>query len=196
VEAVTFTSELEQQVRQFFGKPWKRRDGLVVPDAEDVALSNDGVDLEAAVLYADLAESTRLVAEKKDVFAAAVYKSFLYCAARIIERRGGVVTAYDGDRVMGVFIGDSKRTEAARAALGINHATKKIVMPALKAKYTSSEYVVRHCVGTSAGCWSRAPVFAARTTWCGWDERRTVLRVSPRFASDIRPSSAPRSTPA
>jgi class 3 adenylate cyclase len=144
---MTLKSDLEQQVKLFFTKQWSRRDGVVVPDAEDVKLSNDGVDLEAVVLYADLAESTHLVSNKKDIFAAAVYKSFLYCAARIIERRGGTVTAYDGDRVMGVFVGNAKRSEAARAALNINHATKKIVMPALKAKYTSSEYVVQHCVG-------------------------------------------------
>jgi class 3 adenylate cyclase len=144
---MTFISDLEQQVKMFFTKRWTRRDGVVVPEADDVSLSNDGVDLQAAVLYADLADSSQLVSSKKDVFAAAVYKSFLYCAARIIERRGGNVTAYDGDRVMGVFIGKAKRSEAARAALNINHATKEIVMAALKAKYTRSSYVVQHCVG-------------------------------------------------
>src|SRR4051812_36873707 len=62
-------------------------------------LSNDAVEIDGTVLYADLAESTPLVKGYKDWFAAEVYKNYLYCAARIIRLRGGVITAYDGDRV-------------------------------------------------------------------------------------------------
>jgi class 3 adenylate cyclase len=146
----SFSSELQKQVEQFFRDSWARRDGQVVPETTGVKLYNDAVDLDAVVLYADLAESTQLVERKKDTFAAEVYKSFLYCAARIIELRNGVVTAYDGDRVMGVFIGKNKRTSAARAALNINYAATKIIMPALKSRYTKSDYVLRHCVGVDA----------------------------------------------
>lgn len=147
---MALVSDLERTVGRFFRESWSRRDGVTVPEAENVRLYNDGVDLDAVVLYADLAESTRLVDKKKDTFAAEVYKAFLYCAARIIEHRGGSVTAYDGDRIMGVFIGKGKNTAAARAALNINHAAKKIVMPALKTTYTKSDYVLGHCVGIDA----------------------------------------------
>lgn len=155
---VTLAEQLEKEITTFFKSAWQRRDGQKVPDADDVALYNVGVDLDATILYADLAESTQLVRRKRDTFAAEVYKAFLYSSARIIEARGGVVTAYDGDRVMGVFIGNGKNSAAARAALTINYAAKKLVMPALKKSYPKSDYVLRHCVGIDT-----SKVMVART---------------------------------
>ena len=55
-------------------------------------------------------------------FAAEVYKAFLRCAARIIRAEGGAITAYDGDRVMAVFVGEGKNTAAVRCALKVHWA--------------------------------------------------------------------------
>jgi class 3 adenylate cyclase len=90
-----------------------------VPNAEDLRLnSNHAKDLNAAtVLYADLDGSTDMVDTKKWEFSAEIYKTFLKCASDIIKDEGGVITAYDGDRVMAVFTGSSKNTSAARCAL-------------------------------------------------------------------------------
>lgn len=49
----------------------------------------------------------------KPHFAAEIYKSYLHCASKIIRCENGVITAFDGDRVMGIFIGDLKNTSAA-----------------------------------------------------------------------------------
>lgn len=83
----------------------------------------------------------------EDWFAAEVYKSYLYCAAKIIRASGGIVTAYDGDRVMGVFIGDSKNTNAAKCGLQINWATQKIVSTKLTSKYPESSFTLQQRVG-------------------------------------------------
>ncbi|MEX2374925.1 MAG: adenylate/guanylate cyclase domain-containing protein, partial [Dehalococcoidia bacterium] len=115
--------ELDQFARDTYATAWNRRDGSKVPDSKSVTFGNDAVDLDATILYADLAESTHLVKGYKDWFAAKVYKTFLYNAAKIIRMRGGEVTAYDGDRVMAVFIGKSKNTSAAKCALQINYST-------------------------------------------------------------------------
>ena len=80
-------------------------------ESRHLRFGNDGVNLAATVLYADLSGSTRLVDTKKATFAAEVYKTYLACAARIVKNEGGAVTAYDGDRVMAVFINkDNKNT--------------------------------------------------------------------------------------
>jgi len=73
------------------------------------------VKLDATVLYADMSGSTKLVdAFTSPKFPAEVYKCYLSCAAKIIKAGGGSITAYDGDRVMAVFLGDSKNSSAAR----------------------------------------------------------------------------------
>lgn len=105
--------ELNGYVQSVLDEQWERRQGQKVPDPEGLPLKNLAVELDATVLYADLAASTKMTKGYKDWFAAEVYKSYLYCAAKIIRARGGSMTAYDGDRVMGVFIGSSKNTDAA-----------------------------------------------------------------------------------
>ena len=67
-------------------------------------LGNDAVGIDTTVLYADISGSTHLVDNHTAGFAAEIYQSYLACAARIITYECGVITAYDGDRVMGVFV--------------------------------------------------------------------------------------------
>ena len=98
--------DLEADVWDIFNSRWSARDGTVVPEADDLRLSNDAVKFaEAAVLYADLAEPTALADEKADWFAAEVYKTFLHCASKIIRSMNGEITAFDGDRNHGRFPG-------------------------------------------------------------------------------------------
>ncbi|MCG3575285.1 adenylate/guanylate cyclase domain-containing protein [Ralstonia solanacearum] len=109
--------------------------------------SNHAKDLDAAtVLYADLDGSTDMVNTKKWEFSAQIYKTFLKCASDIIKNEGGVITAYDGDRVMAIFTGDSKNTSAARCALKINSAVQDIIQPTIAKKW-NTDFVLRHVVG-------------------------------------------------
>jgi len=154
---VALTEDLTKEIENIFATSWQERDGQNVPEAEDVKLGNDAVKLQATVLYADLAESTSLVDGYKPWFAAEVYKSYLHCASKIIRDEGGVITAFDGDRVMAVFIGDLKNAAAARSALKINHALVNIINPAIKAKFSTS-YAAKHSVGVDTSA-----LFVART---------------------------------
>ncbi|MFC7495503.1 MULTISPECIES: hypothetical protein [unclassified Nocardioides] len=155
---MTLKDELETYVQNVLDEQWQRRQGQKVPDPEDLPLKNVAVELDATVLYADLAGSTKMVKGYKDWFAAEVYKSYLYCAAKIIRARGGSITAYDGDRVMGVFIGDSKNTDAAKCGLQISWATKNIVTAKLNKKYPKTAFTVKQRVGIDT-----SKLFIART---------------------------------
>jgi len=124
--------DLASEVGVIVRSAWSVREGEVVPDTPDIKLGNEGVTLDATVLYADIDGSTNMVDSKPAQFAAEVYKTYLLCAARLIKSEGGVITAYDGDRVMAVFIGKSKNTSAVRCALKIKSAVKEIINPALR----------------------------------------------------------------
>jgi class 3 adenylate cyclase len=156
--AVTLSDDLTQNVKDIFKTSWQERDGQKVPEADYVKLGNDAVKLQGTVLYADLAESTNLVDGYKPQFAAKIYKSYLHCASKIIRSEGGVITAFDGDRIMAVFIGDSKDASAARCALKINHAVIEIINPAMKVQYPNGTYRVKHSVGVDT-----SDIFIART---------------------------------
>lgn len=151
-------ADLEDAVARIFREAWESRDGRVVPEPEDLALGNSAVEFDrATILYADLSGSTKPVDAEDWTFAAEIYKAYLHCAATIIRDEGGEIVSYDGDRVMGVFIGDPQTTPAAKAGLKINYAVQKIVNPALLKQYAKS-YKVKQVVGIDT-----SPIRAART---------------------------------
>ena len=150
--------ELTDEVEKIFAEKWSTREGKKVPESEDLALGNDAVKLDGTVLYADLDDSTSLVDCHKPAFAAEIYKAYLNCAAKIIRSEGGVITSYDGDRIMAVYIGGSKNTSAAYSALKINYAVTKIINPILKESYPKKDYLVKQVVGIDT-----SNLFVART---------------------------------
>jgi class 3 adenylate cyclase len=150
--------DLKAETAAIFGESWSKRDGTVVPETEALNLTNDAVELEGTVLYADLSDSTSLVNTSQACFAAEIYKAYLHCAAKIVRSDGGTITAYDGDRIMAVFIGNAKNTAAVRAALKINFARLHIINPAIKSQYSTNTYELHHTVGIDT-----SKLFVART---------------------------------
>ncbi|MBA8907504.1 adenylate/guanylate cyclase domain-containing protein [Aminobacter ciceronei] len=156
---MALADDIKAEVTKIFKDQWSRRTGQVVPEPESISLSNEAVEFEqATVLYADLSGSTAMVDGKKWWFAAEVYKTFLHCAAKLVRAEGGSITSYDGDRIMGVFIGDYQCTRAARCGLKINFAVQKIVNPALAARYPDANYSAKQVVGIDV-----SSIRAART---------------------------------
>ena len=126
--------DLTQEIDTIARSQWEITDGRVVPETENIGLGNKGVRIDAAMLYADLADSTELASHSHTI-AAEVYKGFLLCGTRIILHRGGYIRSFDGDRVMGVFIGDSKNTSAVKAALNIKYVFDELLVPRFKQQY-------------------------------------------------------------
>ena len=179
--------DLNSEVKKILKESWTTRQGRVVPDPEDLGLGNDAVLLDGTVLYADLNGSTKLVEKKKPEFAAEVYKCFLTCAARIIRAEGGEITAYDGDRIMAVYLGDSKNTAAASTALKINYSVTKLINPAIRNQYPSTSYTVRHVVGIDT-----SSLFVARIGVRGDNDLVWVGRAA-NYAAKLSDGASPPS---
>jgi class 3 adenylate cyclase len=139
--------DLTSNVGQIFHSQWKTRDGRVVPESTDIGLGNDAVELDATVLYADIDGSTAMVDQLVPRIAAELYKAYLICTAKIITSEGGAITAYDGDRIMAVFLGAAKTPSAVRTGLKIHFATKQIVMPAFQRQYPDNSFTLQQTVG-------------------------------------------------
>lgn len=138
---------LTADVNKIFQSSWSETNAQIVPIPTSIGMGNHTKLLkEAVVFYADLDGSTSMVDSMKWEFSAEIYKTFLHCAAKIIKEEDGVITAYDGDRVMAIFIGDNKYDSAVRAALKIKWAVINIIQPAMKAMYKTS-FVINHVVG-------------------------------------------------
>jgi adenylate cyclase len=146
---MAFIDAISSEVDGILSQTWDLRSGTTVPETMNVTLAGGSVKLEATMLYADLADSTSIAMYDRRV-AARLFKAFLASVSRIIRERGGYVRSFDGDRVMGVFVGEYKNTSAAKAALNINHVFVDVIKPKLMAKYdvfNNGTYQLGHCVG-------------------------------------------------
>lgn len=185
---VVSSNDLEVFVEKIFREQWNTREGRVVPNPTDLQLGNNAVEFDrATILYADLSGSTKLVDSSGWMFAAEVYKSYLHCAASIIRSEGGEIVSYDGDRVMGIFIGKTQTTPAIRAGLKINYAVLKIINPLLQKKY-STEYAVKQVVGIDT-----SPIRAARTGVRGYNDLVWVGRAA-NYAAKLTDLDLPERT--
>jgi|HubBroStandDraft_4_1064222.scaffolds.fasta_scaffold218173_2 adenylate cyclase len=146
---MALADDIKTDVDGVLNQTWDVREGEVVPTTEKIALAGGGVKLDATMLYADLADSTELAMWDRRV-AARLFKAFLACSSRLIRAQGGEVRSFDGDRVMGVFLGKYKNTSAAKCALQINWAFQKLIKPKFEAKYEAlrnGTYKLAHCTG-------------------------------------------------
>lgn len=147
---MTLRDDITKYVHDTFVSTWSTTEGRNVPSPESsIGLGNVAVKISATVLYADLADSTGLVKSHEKEFAAEIYKSYIYAAAKLIRNAGGSVTAYDGDRVMGVFMGDRNWSIATRVALQIEGAVEDILAPEMKTGWPNKSFIISQKCGIS-----------------------------------------------
>ena len=78
------------------------------------------------------------------------------------------ITAFDGDRVMAVFLGSKKNSAAAKAALSIRWIVKYVLNHELERHYKDADYVLKYGVGIDTGeHLSQEQESEVQTTWCG-----------------------------
>lgn len=134
---------------------WNARDGRVVPTTASIVAAGGRVDMTVAMLYADLADSTKL-AIAQPLPAARLFKAYLASAARLIGAQGGDIRSFDGDRIMAVFAGETPRSDAVRAAFHINWAFAEVIKPAFTKTYggvftPGGAHKLGHAVGVDYG---------------------------------------------
>jgi len=175
--------ELKEYVENTLRFQWKTRNGNVVPDPEDLPLDNTAVRFDrATVLYADLAWSTKMVDRYKWHLSGEIYKSYLYCASRIIRNEGGEITAYDGDRVMGIFVGDLQSSNAAKCVLKINYVVHQIVNPLSRLNTVPLSFLSHNASELiRVTSMPQELEFAATTISSGLEEHRITPPSSPNF---------------
>jgi adenylate cyclase len=147
-------ADLTSQTQEIFSTAWESRGGTVIPESEDVALKNGAVKVSATFLYADLAASSKLAEACPWGTTAKIIRAYLNCCTRLIIAYGGKIRSFDGDRVMGVFMGDTKNSYAASCGREIFWVTEKVIAPKATATFDSiknNNIKISQCVGIDTG---------------------------------------------
>lgn len=145
---------LKSDVQTIIATQWKLRKGQLVPSTDNVLLAGGAVELDATFLYADLANSSKIAKEFDRRVAAKILKSFLATTAKVIRNRGGTIVSFDGDRVLGVFVGEFRNSRAAKCALHIKYIVIEIIRKKFESNYESvrnASFRIDHGVGVDTG---------------------------------------------
>jgi adenylate cyclase len=151
---MAWVDDLNSWVDDIYNTKFDVRDGQVVPDTDTVTLKDGAVKIDATFLYADLAGSSSLAQLCPWSTTAKIIRSYLYCAVKLIRAWKGEIRSFDGDRVMGVFVGDTKNTNASYCAREIDWTVTNIIRPKSKSHFDSiakNSINIRHCVGLDTG---------------------------------------------
>jgi len=145
---------IKEEVETILSTAWDVRNGTVIPGTSDITLADGAVKLHATFLYADLAGSSVLAKVCPWETTAKIIRAYLNSCVRVIRAHGGEIRSFDGDRVMGVFIGDSPNTSAVNCARKIDWIIEKVINPKAKTKFKSikdNNIEIKHCVGIDIG---------------------------------------------
>ncbi len=141
--------DIQTNVSSIVDQTWNERDGQVVPATPDISLIDGAVNLDATILYSDLADSTNLAMYNRKM-AAKIFRTFLMSTTKLIRHNGGEIRSFDGDRVMGIFIGTSKNSSAAKCALQIHYVFNNVIKVKLKEAYQvlkDGTFKLSYCTG-------------------------------------------------
>lgn len=150
---MTFKDDLIKARDVITGTAFVTRDGTVVPETKDVGY-DQAVKLSATYLYADMVDSSGLVAACPTETVGKILRLYLDLAVRIIRRNNGHIRSFDGDRVMGIFIGDKRYDRSVKSAMQIKWACMELIQPQLRNKYKSildSGWTLRTGCGVASG---------------------------------------------
>lgn len=130
--------ELNGKIDAYVKQSYEIEETTIIPDTDNPKLTfgNKGLTCEYAFLFMDIRKSSQLHETYGFTKAAKIYQSFHDINVRVIEENSGSVRAFDGDRVMGVFVGGSKNSNAVKAAMQIQWAIRNILNPKLETKIT------------------------------------------------------------
>lgn len=150
---MTFKDDLIAARDDIVGTAFDVRDGTVVPVSTAVGF-NEAVRLPATYLYADMANSSGLVGASPQQTVGKILRLYLDLSVRIIRKAGGHIRSFDGDRVMGIFVGDGRFDGAVKAAMQIKWACEELIQPKIRNQYKSirdSGWLLKPGCGVASG---------------------------------------------
>lgn len=129
----SLNGDLSNKINSYFSEPYEVKETSIVPttDYSKLTFGNTGLTAELAFLFIDIRKSSKLHETYGYMNAAKIYQSFHEINVRVINQNEGNVRAFDGDRIMGVFAGEAKNSNAAKAGMQIIWAIRNILNPKL-----------------------------------------------------------------
>lgn len=145
--------DIDKNLEEFFSWTYSITEWRTIPDIWDVAFWKYWREIDVCMLFIDIRESTKIIDNVRRTTAARMYKSFLWWVAKIAKENSGELRSFNGDWVLIVFMGESKRTNACKAALQMNWFWKNKLKPKLDAIFTKNGWLVEEGIEFDFWIW-------------------------------------------
>ncbi|MEA2676618.1 MAG: hypothetical protein QOJ81_759 [Chloroflexota bacterium] len=122
-------AELQAMVAEQLAGTYATSTPRTVPLPEAVPLGKKASLLTATALFMDLRQSSDITNSFRRQTAAKMLKAYFDGAVRIVNGRGGAVRSFNGDGMLALFIGDTRTTDAVRAAMEVEWFVTQILWP-------------------------------------------------------------------
>lgn len=133
---MTFKDDLTAARDAIVDTTFDTRTSSTVPTTEKVGY-NQAVKIRATYLYADMADSSGLNSVSPRATVGKVLRVYLDLSVRIIRKHDGHIRSFDGDRVMGIFVGEGRADRAVKAAMQIRWCCDQLIQPKITSTYKS-----------------------------------------------------------
>lgn len=130
--------DLQKNIDEYFSGTYEITNGNVIPSVTDIEFGKKGREIELAMLFIDIRESTKIVDGFRRTTSARMYKSFLYGVSKIARENNGELRSFNGDGVLVVFAGDTKRTNAVKTAMQMSYFCKNILKPKIESYFLNN----------------------------------------------------------
>lgn len=121
--------DYKKEVDVFFDGDYEIVKTKSIPEVSDLKLGKHGKEVELAILFIDIRESTKLMASMRRSTGAKIYKSFLWGISKIARENSGQVRSFNGDGVLVLFVGDYKCNSAVKAAMQMKYFCQTVLKP-------------------------------------------------------------------
>lgn len=118
-----------------------------VPQSRDFLSGDEVFEIDGCLLFADHAGTTALFDKYESKIGLWVLRAYLYCATAVIRNYGGTVSAFEGDAVMGAFVGNDKENRAVKTAFGIEWLVRNVIQKKYMEIHPNYSHNIRHAVG-------------------------------------------------
>jgi adenylate cyclase len=126
---VTKLDVYKKEVDVFFDGDYEIVKTKAIPEVSNLKFGKHAKEVELAILFIDIRESTKIMASMKRSTGAKIYKSFLWGISKIAKDNSGEVRSFNGDGVLVVFVGNYKCNSAVRAAMQMKYFCQTVLKP-------------------------------------------------------------------
>ncbi len=134
-----FKESLISDTNYFFDGDYEIIQGRVVPSVNEITFGRYGKEVELAMLFIDIKESTKIVDAFRLKTAARMYQAFLRGVTLIALKNGGEVRSFNGDGVLVTFNGEFKCNNAVRSALQMMDFARNVLRPKLRTYFVNNK---------------------------------------------------------